>query len=268
MEGAIAADAVSRKPRGKPFMTDLLLHVANHPRMNSPQPTSRHSASCLRILAARWPRSRIPLPWEGRETPQLRPLRDASNRTIAKIKLRPLFWRSLLRISNASCHPTCGETASYMRCIFRRPETGRSKRTRLANARSPNACERARSRCRRHLALLRDHALTSSPKPSGECNRPSGGLSYLEDVAAPVPLEDKETASLPVEADVDHTDTSQHGKSRPSFLDHLVAQAFNDIRDRVRYRAYMASTERTARRNRGLQSRRKAGAVIDAKPPE
>ena len=69
-------------------------------------------------------------------------------------------------------------------------------------------------------------------------------------------------AGLPVEADIRRGDASQCGESRPSFLDHLVAHAFNDIRDRVRYRANLAAMELTGRRNRGLQNRWQSGAVI------
>jgi hypothetical protein len=52
-------------------------------------------------------------------------------------------------------HPIC---VAY----FDGRERGAASVPRVANPQSPNACERAQSRCRRHLALLRDHALTSS----------------------------------------------------------------------------------------------------------
>jgi hypothetical protein len=75
-------------------------------------------------------------------------------------------------------------------------------------------------------------------------------------------------AGLPVEADIRRADASQCGESRPSFLDHLVAHAFDDIRDRIPYRANLAAIELTGRRNRGLKNRWQSGAVIHAELPE
>jgi hypothetical protein len=47
--------------------------------------------------------------------------------------------------------------------------------------------------------------------------------------------------------------TRKHRGSQPCEM--LPTHPFNDIRDRVRYQADMASMEHTGRRNRGLQNR-------------
>ena len=165
--------------------------------MNRLLPASRHSASCFRILVTQWPRSRIALPWEGRENPAAPSAARCFRPNYCKT---PNGDRCAIASPDQQCEQTCRETAPDMRCRFRRSRTGAASVPGLANPRSPNACERAQSRCRGRLALLSDHPLTSSPKLSGECDRHrrsvSGRLGYLEDVAAPVPLEDRETPGL------------------------------------------------------------------------
>jgi hypothetical protein len=51
----------------------------------------------------------------------------------------------------------------------------------------------------------------------------SASLGNLKDVAAPVPIQDKKSASGLVEANIDSTNTGHCGEGQPSPLNRLVA---------------------------------------------
>src|SRR5271156_5773455 len=113
-------------------------------------------------------------------------------------------------------------------------------------------------RRRRHAA--EGMRLSSGSGVALPCSKPSGDLhrcrsaaprrsGQFEEGAAPVPLKDKKATAASVEADVARAATRQIGKDRPSFLDRLVAHAFNQIRNGVYGRAHIAAVKNLERKH-------------------
>ena len=92
----------------------------------------------------------------------------------------------------------------------------------------------------------------------------SDGCGYLKDVATPNFVQDKKPADGLIEADIGSTDTLYGRENQPSSFNDLIAHPFNNIGDRARDWADMASMKHSGGRHWGLQDSGKRGAVIDA----